>query len=77
MNKADVAAAASCAAMLALLRAAVAQAVSSLFDPVIGQTVDQTSAVVSDGLASFNQSASFGPEVAPYLRKQQAQESLP
>lgn len=40
------------------------------FDPVSGQTVDQTFAVGSDGLASFTKPASFGPEVALYLRKQ-------
>lgn len=40
------------------------------FDPVSGQTVEQTGSVAADGLASFTKPASFGPEVALYLRKQ-------
>lgn len=40
------------------------------FDPVSGQTVEQTGLVGADGQASFTKPASFGPEVALYLRKQ-------
>lgn len=40
------------------------------FDPVSGQTVEQTGSVGADGIASFTKPASFGPEVALYLRKQ-------
>jgi hypothetical protein len=40
------------------------------FDPVSGQTVEQAGSVAADGLASFTKPASFGPEVALYLRKQ-------
>jgi hypothetical protein len=40
------------------------------FDPASGQTVEQTGSVAADGIASFTKPASFGPEVALYLRKQ-------
>jgi hypothetical protein len=40
------------------------------FDPVSGQTVDQTATVAVDGIASFTKPASFGPEVALSMRKQ-------
>jgi hypothetical protein len=40
------------------------------FDPASGQTVEQTGTVAADGIASFTKPASFGTEVALYLRKQ-------
>jgi hypothetical protein len=40
------------------------------FDPVSGQSVEQTGSVAADGIASFTKPASFGPEAALYLRKQ-------
>jgi hypothetical protein len=40
------------------------------FDPVTGETVNQTGSVVAGGLASFTKPAGIGPEAVLYLRKQ-------
>lgn len=61
MKKANVARAAFCAAMVALSYSAAAQTVSS-FTVVNADT--------GADIATFIKPASFGPEVALYLRKQ-------